>query len=72
MAAVHEVGGAFAGDPAMFSADRFHPSSAGYAAIASALTPAVLAVARSRREAAAGRLSARGYRRAPAGPTAAR
>jgi lysophospholipase L1-like esterase len=53
MAAVHEVGEAFARDPAMFSADRFHPSSAGYAEIASALTPAVLAVARSRREAAA-------------------
>ncbi|TFV73910.1 SGNH/GDSL hydrolase family protein [Blastococcus sp. CT_GayMR19] len=49
MAAVHEVGMAFAGDPAMFSADRFHPSSAGYAAIAAALTPAVLAAARSRR-----------------------
>jgi lysophospholipase L1-like esterase len=49
MAAVHEVGVAFAGDPAMFSTDRFHPSSAGYAAIAAALTPAVLAAARSRR-----------------------
>ena len=53
MAAVHTVGVAFAGDPAMFSADRFHPSSAGYAAIAGALTPAVLAVARSRRDGAA-------------------
>jgi lysophospholipase L1-like esterase len=49
MAPVHEVGVAFAGDPAMFSTDRFHPSSAGYAAIAAALTPAVLAAARSRR-----------------------
>ncbi len=49
MAAVHEVGVAFSGDPAMFSTDRFHPSSAGYAAIAAALTPAVLAAARSRR-----------------------
>ena len=53
MAAVHEVGVAFAGDPAMFSADRFHPSSAGYAAIAAALAPAVVAVARSRRDGAA-------------------
>jgi lysophospholipase L1-like esterase len=32
----------FAVDPALFSADRFHPSSAGYAVIAAALTPAVL------------------------------
>lgn len=32
---------AFASDPALFSADRFHPSSAGYAVIASALLPAV-------------------------------
>jgi lysophospholipase L1-like esterase len=53
MAAVHEVGATFAVDPAMFSADRFHPSSAGYAAIAAALAPAVLAVARSRRDGAA-------------------
>ena len=53
MAAVHEVNVAFAGDPALFSADRFHPSSAGYAAIAEALTPAVLAAARARRDAAA-------------------
>jgi lysophospholipase L1-like esterase len=53
MAAVDEVNLAFAGDLSMFSADRFHPSSAGYAAIASALAPAVLAVARSRRDGAA-------------------
>ena len=53
MAAVHEVNVAFAGDPALFSADRFHPSSAGYAAIAHGLAPAVLAVARSRRDGAA-------------------
>lgn len=33
---------AFAADPAaLFSADRFHPSSAGYAAITGALTPAI-------------------------------
>jgi lysophospholipase L1-like esterase len=47
------VGGAFAADPAMFSADRFHPSSAGYALIADALAPHVLAAARARRDAAA-------------------
>jgi lysophospholipase L1-like esterase len=44
-----EVARAFAADPALFSADRFHPSSAGYARIASALTPSVLATARARR-----------------------
>src|SRR4051794_18555514 len=33
--------GAFAGDPGLFSADRFHPSSAGYAVIATALAPTV-------------------------------
>ena len=37
---------AFAADPALFSADRFHPSSAGYAVIAGALAPVVLAAAR--------------------------
>ena len=31
----------FAADPSLFSADRFHPSSAGYAIIAEALTPTV-------------------------------
>jgi lysophospholipase L1-like esterase len=45
-----EVARAFAADPAMFSADRFHPSSAGYARIAAAVGPAVLAAARARRE----------------------
>ena len=34
---------AFAVDPSLFSADRFHPSSAGYAVIADALLPVVLA-----------------------------
>ena len=48
-----EVAGAFAVDPAMFSTDRFHPSSAGYARIAAALTPSVLAAARARRDEAA-------------------
>jgi lysophospholipase L1-like esterase len=45
-----EVGRAFSSDPALFSADRFHPSSAGYARIAAALAPAVLAAARRRRD----------------------
>ena len=44
-----EVAQAFAADPALFSADRFHPSSAGYARIAQAVTPSVLAAARARR-----------------------
>ncbi len=35
----------FAADPGLFSADRFHPSSAGYAVIAAALAPAVRAAA---------------------------
>jgi lysophospholipase L1-like esterase len=36
---------AFARDPSLFSTDRFHPSSAGYAAIAAALAPVVRAAA---------------------------
>jgi lysophospholipase L1-like esterase len=36
---------AFAAEPALFSPDRFHPSSAGYAVIATALSPAVRAAA---------------------------
>jgi lysophospholipase L1-like esterase len=48
-----QVGAAFAADPGLFSADRFHPSSAGYALIAEALAPTVLAAARARRDAAA-------------------
>ena len=39
------VSASFAADPALFSADRFHPSSAGYARIAQALVPAVRAAA---------------------------
>ncbi len=39
------VSAAFTADPALFSADRFHPSSAGYAVIAAALAPAVRAAA---------------------------
>jgi lysophospholipase L1-like esterase len=38
---------AFAADPSLFSADRFHPSSAGYAAIAAALLPTTLAACRA-------------------------
>ena len=48
-----EVGGAFGSDPTLFSADRFHPSSAGYARIAAALVPYVLTAARTRRDTAA-------------------
>lgn len=36
--------GAFGSDPSLFSSDRFHPSSAGYAVIAAALLPVVLDV----------------------------
>ncbi|MET3807708.1 lysophospholipase L1-like esterase [Nakamurella sp. UYEF19] len=36
---------AFAADLDLFSADRFHPSSAGYGLIAAALAPAILATA---------------------------
>jgi lysophospholipase L1-like esterase len=35
----------FATDPTLFSADRFHPSSDGYAVIAAALSPAIRAAA---------------------------
>ena len=41
----------FADDPRLFSADRFHPSSAGYAVIATALAPTVRAAARLAHEA---------------------
>jgi lysophospholipase L1-like esterase len=47
------VATAFTADPAMFSADRFHPSSAGYAVIAAALVPHVVAAAVARRDDAA-------------------
>ena len=46
-----EVGRAFTADASLFAADRYHPSSAGYAVIARAVAPYVRAVARSRREA---------------------
>jgi lysophospholipase L1-like esterase len=41
--------GAFGADPSLFSADRFHPSSAGYAVIADAVLPALVHVAWSGR-----------------------
>ncbi|MGY1637439.1 GDSL-type esterase/lipase family protein [Geodermatophilus sp. SYSU D00742] len=47
------VAAAFSADPGMFSADRFHPSSAGYAVIADALAPHVVAAAVARRDDAA-------------------
>jgi lysophospholipase L1-like esterase len=37
----------FRADASLFSADRFHPSSAGYAVIAAALLPDVMAAAES-------------------------
>jgi lysophospholipase L1-like esterase len=40
-----QVAAAFAADPALFCADRFHPSSAGYARIAAALGPSVATAA---------------------------
>jgi lysophospholipase L1-like esterase len=47
-----ELAGRFAADPALFSADRFHPSSAGYALVAEALTPHLLQLAVEARKAA--------------------
>jgi len=44
-----ELALAFAADPALFSPDRYHPSSAGYARIAEVVTPYVLAAARETR-----------------------
>lgn len=43
-----DLGQRFRARPALFAADRFHPSSAGYALIAEALVPVVRAIARSR------------------------
>ncbi|WP_435742346.1 SGNH/GDSL hydrolase family protein [Nocardioides sp. SYSU DS0663] len=42
----HRGSDAFGRDPSLFSADRFHPSSAGYAVIAAALLPEVVSAAR--------------------------
>lgn len=47
------VAAAFRADPTLFSSDRFHPSSAGYERIAAEVAPAVLTVARARRDDAA-------------------
>ncbi|KUL41644.1 hypothetical protein ADL15_03275 [Actinoplanes awajinensis subsp. mycoplanecinus] len=44
----------FGRDRGLFSADLFHPSSAGYAVIAGALAPTVRAVARERAVSPAG------------------
>ena len=44
---------AFAADPALFSGDRFHPSSRGYAVIAEALLPVVYAATTRLRQPAA-------------------
>jgi lysophospholipase L1-like esterase len=44
---------AFAADPALFSADRFHPSSAGYALVAEALAAPLLELAADRLDDAA-------------------
>jgi lysophospholipase L1-like esterase len=41
-----ETSAAFARDPALFSADKFHPSGAGYAVIAGALAPVVVRASR--------------------------
>ncbi|MFQ1000366.1 GDSL-type esterase/lipase family protein [Modestobacter sp. SSW1-42] len=48
-----ELAARFAADPSLFSADRFHPSSAGYARVAEALAPHLLQLAADRRDAAA-------------------
>jgi lysophospholipase L1-like esterase len=41
-----QLSDAFSSDPELFSGDRYHPSSAGYARIAAALAPHVVAAAR--------------------------
>lgn len=48
----HRTAEAFAADRALFCADRFHPSSAGYAVIADALYPAVTTALAARRHSA--------------------
>lgn len=42
-----ELAEIFAADPALYSRDRFHPSSAGYERIADVLTPYIVTAARS-------------------------
>jgi lysophospholipase L1-like esterase len=48
-----EVSARFAADPTLFSADRFHPSSAGYAVVADALAPHLVELAAQRSDDAA-------------------
>jgi lysophospholipase L1-like esterase len=48
-----ELTGRFATDPTLFAADRFHPSSAGYALVAEALAPHLAELAAGRRDDAA-------------------
>jgi len=48
-----ELTARFAAEPALFSADRFHPSSAGYALVAEALAPQLVALAARRTDDAA-------------------
>jgi len=48
-----ELSRRFAADPALFSSDRFHPSSAGYALVAEALAPHLLALVAQRSDDAA-------------------
>ena len=48
-----ELSRRFAADPSLFSADRFHPSSAGYALVADALAPHLVRLAAERAEDAA-------------------
>jgi lysophospholipase L1-like esterase len=50
---VPELSGRFAADPELFSTDRFHPSSAGYALVADALAPHLLELAAGRQDDAA-------------------
>ena len=45
-----ELSARFAADPSLFSADRFHPSSAGYALVAEALKSPLLALAGTRQD----------------------
>jgi lysophospholipase L1-like esterase len=50
VAEAEETSLAFAADPSLFSPDRFHPSSAGYAVIAAALLPEVVSAVTAYRE----------------------
>ena len=43
---------AFATDPSLFSSDRFHPSSAGYAVIADSILPALTEAAQGMKDGA--------------------